>query len=100
MSGDQRFFKLDLDDLAPRQYDDPTQIPERVIRIDRARGDFCGCCGGACIRACRGDGRGGTRLVLGGVLLLASVVGMVLLLILLLSIQSEVVAETASGELA
>ena len=96
---DGRFFRLDLDDLSPEfRKDDPSQVPNPLIRIERARGDACGCCGGACIRTCRGQGRvAGT--IAGAVAMATVLTSAVLLLILLLSIQSPVAsAESGSGD--
>ena len=88
MAQNQSFFRLDLDEVAPEyRREDPTQIPNNVIRIERARGDCCGFCGGSCIRICRGEGRAG-GVITGTVLLIVAVAAVVLLLLLLLSIQS------------
>jgi hypothetical protein len=96
-----KFFRLDLNDLSPEfRKDDPSLVPNPLIRIERTRGDFCGCCGGACIRTCRGQGRV-AGMVTGAVAMATVLTFVVLLLILLLSIQSPVVlAESGSGNTA
>jgi hypothetical protein len=103
MAQNQSFFRLDLDEVAPEYRRDTTEIPDNVIRIDRARGACCGCCGGACIRMCRGEVRAG-RLITGVLLLITAIAAVVLLLILLLSIKSvdtleegELVGDLGSG---
>jgi hypothetical protein len=98
MAQNQSFFRLDLDEVAPEYRRDTTEIPDNVIRIERARGDACGCCGGACIRICRGRGRSG-GVITGLIFLVAAVAAVVLLLLLLLSIQSVDVVTQEEGEI-
>jgi hypothetical protein len=97
----QSFFRLNLDEVSPEYNNDPTQIPNQLIRIDRARGDCCGCCGGACIRICRGTGNtGGARLWAGLVLLALALAAVVLLILVLWGIEfdAEGSSDLASGE--
>ena len=71
---------------------------EPTIVVERARGDCCGCCGGACLRGSRtSDGRFWAGLFL----LVAALVSSVLLLLLVWGMQFDEVsvAESASGEL-